>query len=307
MSIFFNLLLKLVPLYITIGFGFIGAKYLNSHKQTIADLMIYIITPLVIFYGTITAQMTLATLILPLMMFIICCLLAGIAYLVGTKIWGKDSMKNIFAFTSGCGNSGYFGIPLAVIILGEKSFSLAVLASLGIVIYQHSVGYYITAKGQHTSREAFLRVIKLPTLYAFILGLILNFAGLAPNDLVKNFLDQIKSTYSVLGMMIVGMGLATVQKNSFDFKFIGSSFISKFVVWPAVISALIYADLMAFHFFSPDIHRVMLVMSIVPLAADTVVFSTKFHIHPEKASLAVMLSTLFALIYIPIFSGVFIK
>jgi predicted permease len=119
--------------------------------------------------------------------------------------------------------------------------------------------------------------------------------------------ELFKSTYSVLGMMIVGMGLAGIQKTSFDLKFILASFTSKFIFWPIVVGLIVWADLAFFHIFNQEIHKVMLIMAIIPMAADTVVFSTKFNIHPEKASLTVMLSTLFTLIYIPIFTSLFIQ
>ncbi len=41
-------------------------------------------------------------------------------------------------------------------------------------------------------------------------------------------------------------------------------------------------------------------MSIVPLAANTVAIATELKTYPEKASVAVLMSTLFALFFIPL-------
>jgi predicted permease len=43
----------------------------------------------------------------------------------------------------------------------------------------------------------------------------------------------------------------------------------------------------------------LFLISIVPIAADTVVFATEFKSHPQKVAITVFLSTIFALIYIP--------
>jgi predicted permease len=45
----------------------------------------------------------------------------------------------------------------------------------------------------------------------------------------------------------------------------------------------------------------MLLMSIVPLASNTVAFATKLGVHPEKSAITVLASTLFVLFYIPLF------
>jgi malate permease and related proteins len=47
-------------------------------------------------------------------------------------------------------------------------------------------------------------------------------------------------------------------------------------------------------------------MAIVPLAANTVALATELKVHPERAAIAVLLSTLFALFYIPFMAYIFI-
>jgi predicted permease len=41
-------------------------------------------------------------------------------------------------------------------------------------------------------------------------------------------------------------------------------------------------------------------MSIVPLAANTIAIATELDVHPEESTIAVFLSTIFALFYIPL-------
>jgi len=63
---------------------------------------------------------------------------------------------------------------------------------------------------------------------------------------------------------------------------------------------VVWVDNITLQLYNTSIHKVMILMSIVPLAANTVAFATELKAQPEKASLAVMLSTLFALFYIPL-------
>ena len=47
-------------------------------------------------------------------------------------------------------------------------------------------------------------------------------------------------------------------------------------------------------------HGVLIIQSLVPMAAMTAVHASVQQMHPEKASLAVAISTLFALVWLPL-------
>ena len=110
----------------------------------------------------------------------------------------------------------------------------------------------------------------------------------------------------LLGMMIVGMGLSTVRLRSFDVKLISLSFVAKFLVWPLIIAAIIILNKHSFHFYDTDVYRLMILYAVVPLGGSTVSLAAEFDIYPEKASVAVFLSTIFALFYIPFILGLFV-
>ena len=57
------------------------------------------------------------------------------------------------------------------------------------------------------------------------------------------------------------------------------------------------------HLYNNDIYGILILASIVPLAANTVTWATELKAHPEKAAIAVVISTIFALFYIPLIVG----
>ena len=105
MAIFVVLLLKLLPLYTIIFLGFVAAKFLSVQKETVAKLLIYIISPVVVFYGAYTARINFANLSLPVLFFAIACLLCLVFLFLGKLVYKKDPAKNILAFTAGAGDS----------------------------------------------------------------------------------------------------------------------------------------------------------------------------------------------------------
>jgi len=306
MTIFLTLLLKLIPLYLMILLGFIAAKVLGAQRETVAKLLIYIIAPAVVFYGTFSAELTLANLSLPVLFFLICCSMCLVFFGIGKIVYKNDSTKNILAFTAGAGNTGYFGLPVALMLFGDEAFCLAVLAILGYIFYENSLGFYITAKGNYTARESLMKVVRLPTIYAFFVGIICNLLNLNLGEIGLTTIEYFKGAYSLLGMMIIGMGLATVCIRAFDFKFISLSFLAKFIVWPIIMLSLVALDRQFFQFYDSAVYGIFILMAIVPLAANTVTLATELKAHPEKAAVAVLLSTVFALFYIPLMVGIFV-
>lgn len=306
MTVFTTILLKLIPLYLMIFLGYIGARKLDMQRETIAKLLIYIIAPAVIFYGAYTSKITLANLSLPLLAFIICSLIALIFLAIGTFVFKKDSTKNILAFTSGTGNTGYFGLPVTLALFGDTGFSTAVLCLLGFILYESSVGFFLVAKGNHTVKESLIKAVKLPAIYAFFLGLLLNYLHVNLGDIATTTIENFKGAYTLLGMMMIGMGLSTVKIHHIDFKFISLAFLAKFIFWPIIMLGIIFFDKNFVQFYNQHIYNILILMSIVPLAANTVTYATALKVHPDKAAFAVIMSTLFALFYIPLMTSLFI-
>ena len=70
-----------------------------------------------------------------------------------------------------------------------------------------------TAKGSFTARQSLAMVLRLPVLYAFLLGLMLNLAGLSLPETFVSYGGQFKVAYSILGMMVIGMGLDGLRQS----------------------------------------------------------------------------------------------
>ena len=72
-----------------------------------------------------------------------------------------------------------------------------------------------------------------------------------------------------------------------------------YLLWPALIALIIWLDTRFFGLLHRDLYRVMFVFAIVPLAGNTVTLAVLLNARPEKAALAVLLSTLLSIFTIP--------
>lgn len=306
MSDFITLVDKIYPLYLIIGLGYLAGRILKADRTTVSSILIYIIAPVVVFYGVATAPDNNAYLLLPVIFFFVACLLSVLFFYLGGFFW-KTSERNLLSFIAGTGNTGYFGIPLTLALFGQKGLSIAVFATLGLILYESTRGYYIIARSHATAREALNKVLRLPVIYAFLLGIVASRFDVTFSESLTSAFSYFTGAYTLFGMMILGITLSAVTRATFDKTFTAISFAAKFICYPLAIGALVYIDKTLLHLFEPEVHAVTMILSIAPMATNTVTYAAYLKAHPEKAAFTVTLSTLFALVYIPLFIAVFLK
>lgn len=306
MPIFTLLLLKLIPLYVSVALGYVAGRWLKVERQSVANIIFYIVVPIMMFAGVLRAQPDASLLLVPLITFAMAIAIGALFLWLARKRW-HDYTPNILACAAGTGNTGYFGFPVAVALFDARTVGIYLMMIFGVTIFESSWGFYVAAKGRHTAEEALAKVLRLPTLYAFLLGLIVYYGHFPVPELAWEFIESVKGVYMILGMMIVGLGLAAMPRLAIDWAFLGAAFAARFIVWPALALALIALDTHYLHFYPETIHHALILLSIVPMAANTVVIATMFDTHPEKAATAVLLSTLWALFYVPLMVAFFIQ
>jgi predicted permease len=170
-----SVLEKIVPFYILIALGALALKRFKTDKDSISTLLIYFFAPVIVFTGVAQASPTSSTLLLPVLFFTISCLVCLVTFRFSKSVWPNSTEPNILAMASGSGNTGYFGIPITTALFGNEILPTVVLCILGVTLFENSLGYYLVARSKNSKQEALRRLLKLPTLYAFLIGLIFCF------------------------------------------------------------------------------------------------------------------------------------
>lgn len=290
---------KLIPLYANIALGFLAGKLLNVQRESVASLVFYLIVPVVVFTGVSRAAFSPSLLVVPLIVFAVSSALAFIAFNVCRKIW-DDKTPNLLSFAAGTANTGYFGIPVATILFPSETVAIYIVAMMGTILFEYTIGYYITARTAFTPKQSLLKVVKLPSIYAFMLGMAVSWSGEKLPAPIEEFGLNLKAAYSVLGMMIIGIGLSAMRKIEVDFKYLTFALVVKYMCWPLLMLLMVFLDASTLQILSHDMKNALFLLSIMPLAANTVIFATLFDSSPEKAAFAVLISTLLAIFVIPL-------
>ena len=168
MTVFLTLLGKILPLYFSILLGLFSTAFLNCNKDTIAKILLFILGPIIVFNATISVKLEASVVFLPIFFFVLSTIIAFISLGIFKKIW-NDNTANLLAFSTATGNTGNIGIPLAILFLQPALVDVFIFTVLASLLYQNSVGYYITAKGNFTAKESFKKVIKLTKMIKKVL------------------------------------------------------------------------------------------------------------------------------------------
>lgn len=290
---------KLLPLYVTVALGWIAGRYLQASGKHIAGIMLYIITPSVVFSGVMAAPLSAEVILLPFLTFAMCCGIAFVHLVIAKRIITDDS-ASLIPLSVGTGNTGYFGIPVALLLFGQEGLALYIVCMLGTTLFENSVGFYLAALGRYSLKDALVRVARLPSVYAFVLAVMLNLSGFSIPDVFTPLFDNLRGAYSILGMMIIGMGILSFRGLAGNLRFTGLAFFGKFVSWPVAAMAFWWLDASFFGIYNLAVYQAIFLISITPIAANTVVIATLLDTAPKQAAGTALLSTLFALAFIPV-------
>jgi predicted permease len=292
---FLEIFIRVLFLIFIAILGWLGGRVLKINSKDISTLLIYVIAPFVIFISVVQSPAGFSYFKYSLGALATGTVFATLAYTLGKFVW-KDGRANLFGFAGGTGNTGYFGLPIVFALFNETQVAIAVFIILGMTFYEFTVGYFITAKGVMNTRQSIIRMLKIPVVYAAIAGLLFKQFDIEPSEVIISGLTNFKGTYSVLGMMVIGITLASFERLKVDKLFLGLSLFWKHIVYP-VVGIAIFSFLVP---VSPEAFPVIVLMIVTPMAANTVVISVNLGMHPEKAATAVMISTICAAISVPL-------
>lgn len=304
MELFFELFAKVLPLYILIGLGFVGGRYLGLGKEPVAKLLIYLIEPAVVLLSLASSNFDISYAGLPLVMFLTCLPIAFATLYLGKLIW-KDDTPNLLFFATSTPNTMFYGVPIVNACFGAKLVPVYILTQMGLYLFTFTIGYFQLAKGQYSAQEALKKLSSLPVLWALLIGFPLAFIPFEVPQTVTVFTQHFTGAVIVLGMMLVGIALAEFSSFKLEVKIFTAIFALRYLLWPLALYAIILLDQNFFNLYPPEIHKMFLVFGVLPMAISFVTYAVQTGVQPAIAATAVLITSLFSLLYIPLIFSFF--
>ncbi|MCA3249166.1 MAG: AEC family transporter [Holosporaceae bacterium] len=294
---------QLFPTFLSIallvGLGYVLGKLHQVDLKSVAFLLIYGFVPVVVGGAVAQLAFTPTVFLLPFIGLAISFIVGTFSLLLGKRVIDDGRAVFLLPLATGTGNTGYFGLPVALAVLGNETVGMYMLTLIGIGFYDATFGYYYVARGNLTVRDALRRVARLPMIYAMIVGLILSGIHVGLPPVFLKFWEVSKGAYICIGMMLVGLALANQRHFKWDYQLIAVGLLGKFLIWPALALFLILMDRVFTNLLTPVMAQCLIVIACTPIAANTTAYAAQNDMPVQKAASLVMISTVLAIVALP--------
>ncbi len=297
MSHYLSLLSTVVlPIAIVGLLGYMLQRWRKVDTRTLADVSLYILAPCLVIdslthsslqghtvwlVGLFTFVQTAATWLLAKVM--------AKLFRFHLEIEGAVTLTTVF------GNAVNYGLPVLLLAYGTPGFVIGTSYVIGQIVLINSLGLYIASRSRVKPREAIIQVLKMPLVYAVLIGVMLTVFGMTVPVGIGNALHLVGNAYSAIVLLVLGIHFTTI-------KWLG---MWRKEVWIPILLRLIIVPMLSLTcIFVLRIHgllaEVLFVQSSMPAAVNTVILAEKFGSDRQVVTLTVAITTLISFLSLPL-------
>jgi predicted permease len=283
LDIFIN---NLLPVLLLAGAGFILGKLTNVSSRPLGRVVFYIFSPVLVFDLITRSQLSTGGIGL-MAGFAACVMLvcAGMAYLLAKLLHLEKPALIAVVLTAMIGNNGNYGLPIIAFAFGEKALAYASIYFVTSITVLNTLGVFIASLGHLNPKEALLRLMKIPAIYAILLGIIVINTGIVlPSPLQKAV--SLTSNAAVPSMLVLlGLELQQVAWTR-NIKALGIPVFLRLVAGPLI--ALGFAALFG---LPPLARQAGVTEAGMPSAVMTTVLASEFNLDSSLVTSIVFVTT----------------
>jgi malate permease and related proteins len=293
-----HFILIVLPVFLILGTGFIGQKLLRLDIKSISTMALYLMMPFLTFNTFYTNKLNKDYFYIFLFNILLIIVLVAITVILGKMLKADKSSLSAMLLGTAFPNMGNYGIPVVLFAFGTKAYDYAVITMVIQMLLISTIGIFIAAYGSEKStsvKDALLNVVKMPIIYGVILGLLFHILHITIPVTIIEGIRLIGSAAIPTITLILGMQLAEIKAQRFEFKYVNSITIIRMVVSPLVMALLV-----SFMPVSDVIRNVFILLSAMPIAANTTLLAVQYNTKPNLVSYITLVTTLISLLSIPI-------
>ena len=295
-------IVSLFSIYAFIFLGWIAKKIFKERidEKSLVLISIYFLSPILVFWGLTTQKIDATAVDAPFIFFIVTAIALVLSLVFANFLFKEKKDRSIATVASIIGNTGNLGIPLGIALFGEVSVLYTSIINLVNIFVINTIGVFFYARGEFSTKEAFLKIFALPAIWFGVFGILFNLSDLTIPSSISLSLEMGAYANMVIQLFIFGMYLYGVKTKEIDFKLFGFVGIMKFVVTP--ILALYILSLFT---LTDIIYNVILLELLVPLAVTNVNLSALYNCKVNQVAFLVFSTSVIFLGYIFLVLGMF--
>lgn len=298
------ILAAVIPIALTIVLGY-GARRMQLLTQAAENSLMRIITQLLypclilsFVIGNPALQEIEGVFIPPLIGFLTTVIgYASCLFAFRCLCKGSPKDRRTFAFCTGLPNYGYFPIPIVAQLFDRETMGILLVHNIGVEIALWSVGVgYLMA---NTAAKGLLFRIFNPPIIALIIGLVVNFSGMAariPTYCLETF-ELLGQCAIPLGLLLIGASFYTLIKTDglqTNWRIPLLAVFLRIGLLPLLFCAFIHCNTLP-----QTLNQVLVIQAAMPCAVFPIVLTRLYQGATAIACKVVLSTTLIGLISIP--------
>jgi predicted permease len=215
---------------------------------------------------------------------------------------------SLFAMGGIFANSGYMGVPLALVAFGADGLPPTIVSTvfmtmifIAIVTVLIETDPYRRADGARIVRDASRAVFQSPLVMSALVGMLWSLTGVGLPQSVATFFDLLGAAAGPCALFAIGLFLVGKPIRQ-DLGEVGAMVAIKLAVHPLVTWVL------AFHVFAVETTWAMVavVMAALPAGANCFVVAQRYGVYVQRASSGILLSTAASVVTVSILFSLWI-
>jgi predicted permease len=284
-----------LPTIVIFAIGYALMKKFEFDLSTLSNLTFYALLPLLVFktlYGAdlkgdvSTIFLFEGLLILTLILF------------VKILVWirrASDERESALMLSIAFMNTGNYGAPILLFAYGQAAFEYGITFWVLNSILMNTVGVYYASKHEGGFVRTLTTLAKNPTIYAALLGAMLNAGGVViPEPALRPILLLASATIPIL-MLMLGMQLANVKISKLKWDPIMTSVTARLLLSPLIAWGLV--KLLS---IEGILAKSLILEAAMPSAVVTTLLAIQYNREPDVVSNATWMSTLLSVVTLSI-------
>ncbi|MBI5702946.1 MAG: AEC family transporter [Chloroflexota bacterium] len=278
---------NILPILLLGGAGFTLGKLLHVDARSLGRVVFYVFSPVLIFDLLVKNQLKWSEAASVIGFTVTIVLLMGLlAFLFGSFLKLERPALIAIVITSMFANTGNYGLPLVAFAFGENALSYAGVYFITTTFMFYTLGVVIASLGHMNLKDAVLGLLKLPTLYAVLLAVLVVEFGIAIPAPLRRAVDLAAGGTIPLMLVLLGVQMKDVVLNG------NRRALSISVGLRLFAAPLIGLGLAALYGIQGFARQGAVTQASMPSMVSATVLAAEYHLDSKLIAAAVFVSTL---------------
>lgn len=280
-----------LPVFLIAFIGYFVGSKIPLDVSTLSRVCLYILTPALTFNSLANSaidlqsvwRLGLAALMAPIL------LTPLFSWLYSRLGWEKDLSRSML-LPSIFSNTGNYGLPICLFAFGQAGMDLAVVYMVMQSFLVATLGVFIAASSNMEPKQALNRVVRMPTLYGAVLGMVVKLLNLKVPQVIARPIELLAQAGISIFLLVLGLQLVN-SKPTHKWQVPGIATFSRLILAPIIVAYL--GRLLGLEGLP---WKILVLQAAMPPPVNATILAHEFDANPNLVSQTTLLGTSCSLI-----------